>query len=135
MSGPAYEKSDVTIGGVVTFTTVLAVATAVVMALMVWLYQGLEGRAARVDAASQPRTRVQGQVPEHPPEPVLQGSPGSNFELADPIVEMEAWDRRMDEKLATSGWTDRNAGTVRIPIDEAKRLVIERGLPVREGGE
>lgn len=135
MSAPAYEKSDVTIRGVVTFTVVLAVSTAAVMALMAALFQNLEGRAEATDAASRPRTLVQGALPEHPPEPILQGSPGSNFELEDPIVEMEAWDHRMDEQLASSGWVDRNAGTVRIPIDEAKRLMLERGLPTRKEGE
>jgi hypothetical protein len=30
-------------------------------------------------------------------------------------------------------WVDRNAGTVRIPIDRAKALLVERGLPTRPG--
>ena len=135
MSKPAYEKSDVTIRGIVTFAAILAVATGVTMALMGWLFWGLEARAVRADTASVPRTRLQDVRPEHPPVPILQGSPGSNFELTDPLVEMEAWDREMDERLATSGWIDRNAGTVRIPIEAAKQLLLERGLPVREGGE
>jgi hypothetical protein len=29
------------------------------------------------------------------------------------------------------GWVDRNAGTVHIPISEAMRLTVERGLPSR----
>ena len=33
--------------------------------------------------------------------------------------------------LTTYGWVDKNAGTVRIPIDRAKELLLERGLPVR----
>jgi len=41
--------------------------------------------------------------------------------------------REMEEKtLTTYDWSDRNAGTVRIPLERAKALVIERGLlPVR----
>jgi hypothetical protein len=31
--------------------------------------------------------------------------------------------------LSTYGWVDRAAGTVRIPIDRAMRLLLERGLP------
>ena len=34
-------------------------------------------------------------------------------------------------ELNSYGWVDRNAGTVRIPIDEAMRLTVERGLPSR----
>ena len=33
--------------------------------------------------------------------------------------------------LTTYDWIDKDAGTVRLPIDRAKDLVIERGLPVR----
>jgi hypothetical protein len=31
------------------------------------------------------------------------------------------------------GWVDRDAGVVHIPIDEAMRLMVERGVPAREG--
>ena len=44
---------------------------------------------------------------------------------------MEAHREREDELLGSYGWVDRNAGVVRIPIDQAKRLLLERGLPVR----
>ena len=30
-------------------------------------------------------------------------------------------------------WVDRNAGVVRIPIDEAMKLTVQRGLPARPG--
>ena len=33
--------------------------------------------------------------------------------------------------LTTYGWVDQSAGVVRMPIDRAKELVLERGLPVR----
>ena len=37
-----------------------------------------------------------------------------------------------EERLLTSyGWVDQNAGVVRLPIDRAKALLLERGLPVR----
>ena len=135
MTAPTYEKSDVTIRGIVWFTVILTLATVGVMALMVWTLAGLEGRSARADAASTPTTRLQEARPEHPPGPVLQGAPGSNFELRDPLVEMEEWDRQMNEQLATSGWVDRNEGIVHIPIERAKELLLERGLPVRKGEE
>jgi hypothetical protein len=130
---PAYEKSDVSIKGVVWFTGVLALACAGIMVLIVYLMGRYELREARVDAASLPATRVPGAAPQRPAGPVLQGAPGSAYELQHPMVEMQAWDRQMDERLSSSGWVDRNAGVVRIPIAEAKRLVLERGLPVREG--
>jgi hypothetical protein len=126
-----YEKADVSIRGIVLFTVGLAVATALSMWLMGGLFRQLDEREAREAEAIPPTTRVPGARPQRPPEPVLQGAPGSRFELQDPIVEMQAWRRHEDELLSSSGWIDRNAGTVRIPIDQAKRLLLERGLDVR----
>lgn len=34
-----------------------------------------------------------------------------------------------EEKLNSYGWVDQNAGVVHIPIDEAMKLVAQRGLP------
>jgi len=34
-----------------------------------------------------------------------------------------------DLNLHSYGWIDRNSGTVRIPIDRAMQLLLERGLP------
>ena len=39
--------------------------------------------------------------------------------------------RHEHEMLTTYGWMDRNAGIVRLPIERAKELILERGLPVR----
>ena len=39
---------------------------------------------------------------------------------------------REEETLSTYSYIDENAGTVRIPIDRAMELLVERGLPVRQ---
>ena len=39
--------------------------------------------------------------------------------------------RHEQEMLTTYGWMDQNAGIVRLPIERAKELILERGLPVR----
>ena len=36
-----------------------------------------------------------------------------------------------DRILYSYGWSDEKAGTVRIPIERAMELLVERGLPVR----
>ena len=36
-----------------------------------------------------------------------------------------------EDKLNSYGWVDQNAGIIRIPIDRAMDLIVERGLPVR----
>jgi hypothetical protein len=39
-----------------------------------------------------------------------------------------------EEMLHGYGWVDEQAGTVRIPIDRAMQLTVERGLPTRPQG-
>ena len=59
---------------------------------------------------------------ELPPQPRLQIAPRQDLRAL----------RQRDEALLNSyGWADREAGLVRIPIAEAMRLTVERGLPVR----
>jgi len=37
--------------------------------------------------------------------------------------------------LESYAWVDKNAGIVRIPIEEAIRLTLQRGLPTRQEGK
>jgi hypothetical protein len=39
-----------------------------------------------------------------------------------------------DRKLATYDWVDKDKGAVRIPIDSAMELIVQRGLPVHPEG-
>jgi hypothetical protein len=47
-----------------------------------------------------------------------------------PILELQRLRAREDSVLTTYGWTDRNAGLVRVPIDQAMSLLLSKGLPV-----
>jgi hypothetical protein len=55
-----------------------------------------------------------------PPAPRLQTTTAAD------IVELH---KKEDEILRNYGWVDRNAGVVRLPIDRAMELIVERGLP------
>jgi hypothetical protein len=46
-------------------------------------------------------------------------------------------DMRDAEKraLTTYGWVDQQKGIVRIPIDQAMKLTLQRGLPVQSGAQ
>ena len=131
MSAP-YEKSDVNIRSIVLFTVALVVTTAFGMWLMVWMFGALGEREDELDRAIPRATRVPVELPQHPPEPVIQGAPGSRFELQHPMVEMHVWRETEQRRLTTSAWVDRNARTVRIPIEHAKLLLLERGIAVRD---
>lgn len=47
---------------------------------------------------------------------------------ADPQTDLAAFERRMQERLDSVGWVDRQAGIVHLPIDRAMDLLVERGL-------
>jgi hypothetical protein len=57
-----------------------------------------------------------------PPEPRLQTSPEGDMEA------LREHDRTI---LQTYGWVDRAHGIVRVPIDEAEKMVLRKGLPAR----
>lgn len=116
-----YEKSDVKTRTVVLFAVWLSAGILASLLLMHGLLATLEarGQAAARKVLSAPRVAA-GAL--RPPEPVLQGAPGSRFPLKDPVHEMEALRGEQRDRL--------NHGA--IPIEEAKKRLLERGLPVRQ---
>lgn len=51
-----------------------------------------------------------------------------------PAVEIQELHESENKILSTYGWTDKNNGIVRIPIDKAMDLQLERGFPTRKEG-
>ncbi|MDP9359959.1 MAG: hypothetical protein M3P29_00765 [Acidobacteriota bacterium] len=47
-----------------------------------------------------------------------------------PATDMEEMRAAEEQALNHPGWVDRQKGVVRLPIDVAKQLVVQRGLPV-----
>ena len=125
-----YERRDVQISSVVRFGAGLFVGIIVALLLMWGLYRYFESGVAEAERAEVPATRLATDQ-QQPPAPVLQSAPGSKFELSDPVEEMKQMREEEDELLTNPGWVDQNAGVVRIPINRAKELLLERGLPVR----
>jgi len=117
----SHEESDVNIRAVLGFAVAL-IAVAIVVHVLVWvLFRFFEARAARPTTVEYPLA-VQ-QENRLPPEPRLQTNPREDLRE---LRESE------EQTLTTYGWVDRNGGVVRIPIDEAMRLTIARGLPSRQ---
>ena len=115
-----HETSDVNIRAILGFGGGLIVV-AVTLHFVVWLlFQYFAAREAQRVAPEYPLAASQSE--RVPPEPRLQTAPRED------LRELQASDT---ERLTSYGWVDRNAGTVRIPISEAMRLTLERGLPTR----
>jgi hypothetical protein len=116
-----HEHSDVNINGIFAFAAALVVVAAVVHLLVFVLFRFFDARAGQ---------RVTPQFPlaieqenRLPPEPRLQTNPRQD------LAELRT---KEDQTLTSYGWVDKNAGIVRIPIDEAIKLTLERGLPSRQ---
>jgi hypothetical protein len=124
-TGPTvdHETSDVNIRAVFGFAIGLIVA-GVVIAFAVWLlFQYFSAREAQTRFTEYPLATQESRLP---PEPRLQ---------TDPRQDMSDLRAREDQLLQSYGWVDKNAGVVRIPIERAMQLVVERGLPARLAGE
>jgi hypothetical protein len=118
-SSEPVEGDGVHYSGIVWFVVILT-ATVVFCQLLVWgMFRVMESRVAATDAPRAPLAAPAGALP--PPPNLLLDEPANLKRFRD----------SEDTVLSTYGWIDRNEGTVRIPIDRAKDLLLERGLPVR----
>jgi len=121
MSGSVrHETSDVNVRAILTVGAGLAAVTVAACAVVWLLVVFLSGREAQTGPREYPLAVTHEQ--RLPPEPRLQTAPRED--LAD-LRQAE------DQVLQSYGWVDKDAGVVRIPIDDAMRLTVERGLPVR----
>ncbi len=113
-----HEHTDIEPSIASRFAVWLAIAMTISVAIVYgtfWLFEGREQVAAR---GAQQFPLAAGQVRE-PQGPRLQTQPFKDIYL------LRQGER---EKLTTYGWVDQGHGVVRIPIDEALRLLSERGV-------
>jgi hypothetical protein len=118
-----HETSDVNVRAILTVGAGLALVTAA-LAVVVWILMLVLSKT-NVDNTAREFPLAASHEQRLPPEPRLQTNPREDlFNLHE----------SEDRLLRSYGWVDKDAGVVRIPIDEAMRLTLERGLPVRPEG-
>jgi len=66
-----------------------------------------------------------------PPPPRLQMMPGSPSQFKTPDYEMKGMIDEEEKTLNSYGWVNKENGVVRIPIDQAMKLVLQKGLQTR----
>jgi hypothetical protein len=126
-----HESDDVDIKAIVTFTIGLFVAAVIIHTLMWGLMAFFQGRAADNDPAQSPLASPPVQMPTSTVgDPVFGRGEGVQLLTSEPDVLRK---NREDEAqaLGTYGWVDEKNRIVRIPVAEAKKLLVERGLPAR----
>jgi hypothetical protein len=120
----SHEESDVNIRAIFGFGAALVVVAIVIHVLIYVLFGFFTRREGLTVPAEYPLAAAQGN--RVPPQPRLQENPRQD------LSDLRA---KEDQVLGSYGWVDRNAGVVRIPIDAAMKLTLERGLPARTPNE
>ncbi|MGH9410002.1 MAG: hypothetical protein ACRD1V_11170, partial [Vicinamibacterales bacterium] len=115
----AHESSDISVRGVIWFVVVLVITSACIDVAMWGLFVVLDKVEAHNDAYVPPIDQQPGQLA---PNPRLQTTPWTDLKS---FVGAE------QDYLNSYGWVDQGAGVVHIPIERAKALLLQRGIPTR----
>jgi hypothetical protein len=117
-SSGGYEKSDASPRALL----YVALATALFLLLaslsLIWLFRYFEKAQNPGSFVAVPFSGTR----PLPPPPRIQPDPGAD---------MQSYRESQQNLLNTYGWIDRQNGIVRMPIDRAMELLLQRGLPTR----
>lgn len=122
-----YEHEDLRPGAVYTFLIALAIGTALIAAAIMGVYKF----GAFEENSHQPRQNSMVQ----PEANTARIDPSQLTKFAAPRletnerVEINEFRLKEEQRLNSYGWVDEPSGTVRIPIDQAMKLIAQRGLP------
>lgn len=120
----SFETKDVQTKPILRFLFFLAIAVVLSYGVTWVIYRGLVHYwAGTYDTPMPSRTSSE---PILPPEPRLQGMPGHPN---DPQLD---WREKLKEDTAANskfGWVNEQEGIAQIPVKDAMKLIVEKGLP------
>ena len=119
-----HEESDVNVGAIIRFGLGLLLI-AVFIHVFLWWLQGTYSRQNQ-RAQTQVYPLAAGQQDRLPPSPRFQENPQQ---------ELQDLRAKQGALLEGYGWVDKEGGVARIPIEDAMKMVVERGLPTREAAK
>jgi hypothetical protein len=120
----AFELSDIDTRTILAYLFYLAISVAAAFFVSVFVFRFTTSLA--VDSQTPPPPVRQGVAPTMPPEPRLQGVPGHTNDAQLDLRDKREADKEANEKY---GWTDQQAGIAQIPVDEAMKIIVSKGLP------
>ena len=120
----SFEERDVKAGTIYWYLFALGLATAAALLICIFILHFTSHLAASSDAPPPPSREAMGK--DYPPEPRLQGVPGHQTDPQKDLRQKLKADTDANEKLE---WIDKNAGIAQIPVEDAMKIVAEKGLP------
>lgn len=113
--------SELNVRALAGLAAVLLLVVALAFVLMWWLSNRMLDE--RIAADPPPPLLPEARLPHEPPGPRLQ---------SDPFAELRALRAVEEQTLTTYAWVDEGAGIVRVPVDRAMDLLVEKGLKEQE---
>jgi hypothetical protein len=133
-----HEESDVNVRALILFAVVFiafAVVAHLVLVLMYKTYVKIENRRNTSQMTGIERTPEMSR-PQN--QPLLQPFPRAAAATeqppyqSTPVTDLGDMRANEDKVLHSYGWIDRQKGVVRIPIEVAMRVAVQRGLPMQQ---
>ncbi len=122
----AHERSDVSIRGLLWFVVTLAVIVAILQ-LFIW---GLMKVFNRIEVSNDPYVSPLATPASATPTDSLFAEPRLQ---TTPWLDLKEFRAGEDAYLNSYGWVDQKGGVAHLPIEKAKALLLQRGLPARAG--
>lgn len=126
-----HERSDVNVRALLWFAAIFIVFGALTHAVVYVMFKHFRQMAH--DATTTPLTEIARpedanvpQIPRLQPFPMKERGTTMPPNTSTPVVDMEQMRATEDQALSTPGWVDRQKGIVRLPIDVAKQLAVQR---------
>jgi hypothetical protein len=123
----SFETRDVKARTIYGYLIVLGVAVILSYVVCVFILHALDKMAAQSDTPPPPvREQMGKDYHTMPPEPRLQGVPGH---LTDPQLDLRQKNEADTEANEKAAWIDQNSGIAQIPVQDAMKIIAEKGLP------
>jgi hypothetical protein len=122
----AFETSDVKARTIYAYLAVLGAAVVLSYIVSVFILRVTTRIAVESDTPPPPVREEMGKdYLTLPPEPRLQGVPGHRTDPQNDLRQKMLEDSEADEK---AGWIDQNSGVAQIPVEDAMKIIAEKGL-------
>jgi hypothetical protein len=124
----SFEERDVNARTIYGYLFALGLAVVAAMLICIYILRFTLNYAASTDTPPPPSRQALGKdYRELPPEPRLQGVPGHETDPQADLRKKIQEDSEANKKLE---WIDKSSGIAQIPIEDAMKIIAEKGLAV-----